>query len=48
MDFNVYIFSAHACITLTSILIFGGKKMQSSRQESCLSTKFFKWNINEM
>ena len=28
---NVYMFPAHAGITLTSIIIFGAKKMQSGR-----------------
>ena len=48
MDFNVYIVSTNAHVILTSIKIFGRKKMQSGRQEKYLFSKYFKENINEM
>lgn len=48
MDFNVYKFPAHALISLMSIIIFGGKKMQSGRGEKYFSSKHFIKIINEM
>ena len=35
MRFNIYIFAARTHATLTSLIIFGGKKMQCSRRERC-------------
>ena len=32
-DFNVYIFPARAHVTLTSVIISGGKKIQTGRRE---------------
>ena len=32
-DFNVYIFLAHTRLTMTSMITFGGKTLQSNRRE---------------
>ena len=37
----------HAPVTLTSVITFGGKKMQSCREEY-FSSKYFKENVDEM
>ena len=37
-----------ASVTLTSIIIFGGKKILNDRRERCFFSKGFKQNINEM
>ena len=46
MRFNIYIFPAHTHATLTSLTIFGGKKMQSSRQERRFSSNYFTLKCN--
>ena len=48
MNFNIKIFPAHACATLTSMIPFGGNKIYSGRRERYFSSKYFKENINEM
>ena len=40
MRFNIYIFPVCTHVTLTSLTIFGGKKMQSGRQERCFSSNY--------
>ena len=41
-------YTLHGRVTLTSIIIFGGKKMNNDRRQRCFSSKGPKENIYEM